>query len=100
MNIKTYDESDLRKCDHDGYKYEFIQDVPGDNPDIFGEYDNNEISDRLQEHSVYGKKDVCDPESCILYVYFKDHLSGKSFIKRLNDYITEKAKKVQDAQQF
>jgi hypothetical protein len=102
MNIKLYDETDLRtSSDSDSeFKYEFIEDVPGDNIDIFGDYDNVGITSRLREHKVFGEGDKAEPVSDIMYVYFKDLSAGKSFIKRLNAYITEKATKVQDAQQF
>jgi hypothetical protein len=103
MNVKTYDDSDLIKIDPprgDDYLYAFVQDLPGDNANIFNEHDNLSLGERLLEAGVIGKDDLAELETCIFYIYFKDLQLGRAFIQRLNKYINKKAELIQKALAF
>lgn len=107
MKVKTYDEDDLRSTDYRRFdspklkhKWEFIGDLPGDNPDLFGDWDNYEMTERLREIGALTKDDDADPEYCCSYFYFKDKKTGRRFIKKLNEYLLKKAKLIEEARSF
>lgn len=102
MEMKLYDEDDLRDTKYRSgtEPWEFIADLPGDNPDLFEDLDNHSMVERLREFGAVGADDVTDPEACCTYIYFKKKADGLRFIKKLNKYIIEKATLVEKAQNF
>lgn len=104
MQIKTYDETDLQKSEFvdDHYNYQFIADVVGDNADLLEETisDNNELYAKLKEVGALGKDDCGDPEACCFYIYFVTKKAGVDFIKKLNAYLTQKRKLLEEARAF
>ena len=54
MNVKTYDDDDLRSTDYREGKepWEFVADIPGDNPDLLDNMDNYEMEARLRAAGV------------------------------------------------
>jgi hypothetical protein len=107
VDIHFYNESDVRcepgqahSIDGKEYPYSFIADVPGDNPDVLGDYDNNILADRLQEFRAVGGDDRLDCETCCFYAYFLDRPAAVAFIKKLNAYISQKSRLIRAAQAF
>lgn len=100
MDIKTYDESDLTRQKGPNYFYGLIVDLPGDNPDLFGDMDNNDMAGRLKEKGVVGNSDSLAPEPCCFYIYFLNLKAGREFLKKLNVYITDKARMVSEARAY
>ena len=104
MQIKTYDATDLQKSEYvdDTYNYQFIADVVGDNADILEETvaDNNELYWKLKELGAIGKRDCGDTECCCFYIYFVTKKAGLEFIKKLNAYLTQKRKLLEEAKAF
>ena len=102
MEMKLYDEGDLRDTKYRSAKepWEFIADLPGDNPDLFEDLDNNSLTERLKAYGVIKECDVADPETCCSYVYFVDKRHGLRFIKKLNEYILEKARLLEQSANF
>lgn len=109
MNIHFYNESDIRTLstpkeyitiDGESYPFEFIADVPGDNPDVLGDYDNQVLADRLERFGAVGKDDRLDCEMCCFYIYFRTKEDGLKFIKKLNEYLSQKASLLLDAAAF
>jgi hypothetical protein len=106
MEIKLYDESDVVESDYQpdqrerSHKWEFIMDLPADNPDLFGDRDNYDMEEKLRIAGVIGRSDQADNESCCSYYYFKTKRAGAEFIKRLNDYISKKGRLVREANTF
>lgn len=100
MVIKTYDSSDLRPYTYDAaYKFEFIADVAGDNPDIF-EGDNHDVADKLKSLGAIGKGDELDEESGCFFIYFKTEEAGIAFLKKLSAYIRQKKNRIEKAKAF
>lgn len=106
MKLKFYDDTDIVKRDEPfilgGKKhlYEFIRDVPGDNPDVLGDYDNNELAYRLDELGAFTSGTFPDSESCCFYIYFVNLPAARAFIKKLNAYISQKARLIREARAF
>lgn len=106
MNIHFYQEDDLRTngeprvIDGDSYYYKFMADVPGDNPDVLGEYDNHVLADRLTRFGALGEGDRLDCETCCFYAYFQHKTDGLTFIQKLNDYLSRKSKLMREADAF
>lgn len=61
---------------------------------------NYEVEKKLQEAKVILPNNDCDSESCALVVNFASLKSANAFIKRLNAYLAEKAKRLVAAQSF
>jgi len=57
--------------------------------------DNYEVTDVLRKAKVLGKNDKDDPESCCSYFYFESKRDAQAFLRRLNRYMIERAKKLQ-----
>lgn len=103
MKIKTYDEEYLANRSYytdSEHKWEFIRDLPGDNPEVLEDLDNHDMHNRLKEFGAYGKNDQPDPEMCCFYIYFKDKNAGRRFIKKLNEYLMQKAALIEKASSF
>lgn len=108
MQLKTYDETDIRGQPPlcltgeatDSYNFLFMEDVAGDNYELFEARDNDDVAFRLEEAGVITSADRDAPESSILYVYFKQKKDALAFIKRLNAYLQEKARKLEDAKAY
>lgn len=105
MNIHFYKQDDLRSdqeitIDNQSYPFSFIVDVPGDNPDVLDDYDNHVLADKLALFGAIGEDDKLDCESCCFYIYFKSKSAGMSFIKKLNDYLSQKARLIRQAAAF
>jgi len=105
MNIHFYNEEDIRTqpsllIDGDTYDFMFVGDVPGDNPDVLGEYDNHILADRLERFGAVGKDDRLDCEACCFYIYFRTKNSGLEFVEKLNEYLSQKAKLMREAEAF
>ena len=100
MDVKTYDHTDLRVYDYDKkYKFEFIADVAGDNPDVF-EGDNHDVANKLKSLGAIGKEDCLDEESACFYIYFKSREAGVAFLKKLSAYIRQKKALYEKAKAF
>jgi hypothetical protein len=83
------------------YKYEFIADLIGDNPDIFEKCDDNHtVADKLKSLGAFGKEDIPDEESSCFYIYFKDKGAGVSFLRKLSAYIRHKKHLLEKARAF
>jgi hypothetical protein len=108
VNIHFYTEDDVQtprgedaiSVDGELYPFEFIADIPSDNPGALGDYDNLQVADRLERFGAVGKDDRLDCESCCFYIYFKTKKDGLTFIKKLNDYLSQKARLIRDAAVF
>lgn len=106
MELKLYDDEDIRKeethVSFDGkkYPYAFIADVPGDNPDVLGEYDNIKLAIRLEEFKAITKGMKLTCEVCCFYGYFESLMIARAFIKKLNAYISQKSRLMREAQAF
>jgi hypothetical protein len=105
MQIHLYDDSDIRQgqsYEFGGveYPYAFIADVPGDNPDTLGDYDNNKLADRLEAADSKVSGAIVDPETCCFYAYFKTMKGAKEFVQKLNQYIMKKSELLRKAVAF
>ena len=105
MNIHLYSEDDIRseknvEIDGESYPFSFVADVPGDNPDVLGEYDNHALADRLTRFKAMGEEDRLDCESCCFYAHFRRKQDGLSFVKKLNAYISQKSRLIREANAF
>jgi len=106
MELKLYSDDDIRKdavpYTYQGkeYPYSFISDVPGDNPDVLGEFDNHQLADRLTEHKAVTGAVLLDCETCCFYAYFTNLPAARAFIKKLNAYISQKARLIREAHAF
>ena len=105
MEIKTYDDEDLQdyvtaEDDVPRYSYQFIADLPGDNPDLFSTMDNHDMCERLVARGVITPQMTADEESCCFYIYFTCREDGRKFISALNSYLLKKAEKLQDALEY
>lgn len=106
MKLRFYDESDIQVAnkpyhfDNKTYPFEFIADVPGDNPDVLGDYDNNYLADKLQRFCALGKGDKLDCESSCFYIYFTTKTAGLAFLKKLNAYLSQKSRLLREAESF
>jgi len=105
MDLHLYSGDDLRNSqsltiDGNEYKFSFIADVPGDNPDVFGEFDNHELADRLQRFKAIGDDDRLDCEMCCFYIYFQRKEDGLAFIQKLNAYISQRSRLLREAEAF
>lgn len=104
MEIKTYDHTDLRSTDYRNdkdYKFEFIADLVGDNPEVFEECDDNHaVANKLKSLGAFGKGDVPDEEASCFYIYFKDKSAGMAFLKKLSAYIRQKKHLLEKAKAF
>ena len=105
MNIHFYKQDDIQgnrkvTIDNRSYPFSFIVDVPGDNPDVLEDYDNNVLADKLTLFGAIGRGDKLDCESCCFYIYFKSKGAGLTFIKKLNDYLSQKARLIRQAAAF
>ena len=103
MKVNTYTDDDLQ--DRGVHKDEsrqwgFITDIPGDNPDLLGDMDNNELQVRLQEFGALPEGATADCETCCSYYYFKDKAAGRKFITKLNQYLLKKAELSETARSF
>ena len=61
--------------------------------------DNHEVEAKLISAGVVSHDEV-DSESCEFVAYFQDHTDAKAFIKKLNTYLVEKARRSQEADNF
>ena len=105
MNIHFYNEEDLRaqppmSIDGETYHFAFIGDVPGDNPDTLGDYDNHLLASRLERFGAVGKEDRLDCEACCFYIYFRTKSAGLLFVEKLNSYLNKKACLLREAMAF
>jgi len=106
MNIHFYQENDIRlssesnNIDGKEYPFTFIADVPGDNPDVLGDYDNHVLADRLTRFGALGEDDRLDCESCCFYAFFAHKVDGLAFIERLNSYLSQKSRLLREAEAF
>jgi hypothetical protein len=107
MQIKTYDETDLRELtctdsQNVKFKYQFIADVAGDNIDVFEDIsiDNNELGTKMWELGAVGARDCLDTESCCFYIYFKTKKDGIAFLKKLSAYLIQKKKLLEEAKAY
>ena len=108
MDVHFYKKDDLRHLgaeeaptiDGTVYPYAFIADVPGDNPDVLGDYDNHALADRLTQFKAIGPSDRLDCESCCFYAYFQEKEDGVNFVRRLNAYISQKSRLIRAANSF
>ena len=80
------------------YGFTFMADVPGDNPDVLGEYDNHILADKLTRFGAVGDNDRLDCETCCFYMYFQQKVDGIAFIKKLNAYLSQKARLLREAE--
>jgi hypothetical protein len=104
MEIKIYDHSDLRSTDYRDdkkYKFEFIADLLGDNPEIFEDCgDNHGVANKLKQLGAFGKGDSPDEEAACFYIYFRDKAAGVNFLKKLSAYIRQKKSLIETAKAF
>jgi hypothetical protein len=105
MNIHFYSEDDIRTqppfdIDGEEYKFAFIADVPGESPDVLGDYDNHLLATRLERFGAVGSDDRLDCESCCFYIYFRTKQAGFNFITKLNAYLSQKAQLLREAATF
>ena len=101
MVIETYEFEDLRDAPEGAdHRYEFIADLPGDNPDIFRDMDNQQALVRLNERGVLDNEMRPEVEVACFYIYFTTQEAGRRFISKLNGYIINKAKKLEEASEF
>lgn len=61
--------------------------------------DNHDVEARLLREGVV-THDETDSESCEFCAYFQDHIDAKAFIKKLNTYLVEKARRCQEAGEY
>jgi len=54
----------------------------------------------LKKQKVIGKTDHPDTEICCFYIYFKTKQNGEKFIKKLNEYLKQKAELIEKARSF
>ena len=107
MEIKTYEDEDLQEVSVEselatksGFKFMFVADLPGDNPDLFPDLDNKMLTERLKEKGVIDAQMSADPEDCVFYIYFAHREHGRRFISAINHYLLAKAEKLSEAQGF
>lgn len=106
MEVKTYDETDLRPQDiedlkKDGFEFSFIEDVAGDNADLFDfETNNHTIANKLKELGAVDKDVLLDCESSCFYAYFKTKKAGVAFVKKLSSYLLQKKSLLEKAKEF
>jgi hypothetical protein len=106
FKIKTYDESDLRpiqfeELQRDGFEFSFIEDIVGDNFELFGqELDNKSLGNRLKEMGAVDRDAVLDCESSCFYAHFKTKKSGTAFIKKLSTYLIQKRSLLEKAKEY
>jgi len=102
MEVHTYSDDDILSTSYRNGEqpWEFIADIPGDNSDLLGDFDNNMMVDHLKECGAVQDCDVVDPEVCCFYIYFKDKNAGRRFIKGLNNYLLMKAQLFEKARSF
>lgn len=101
MEIKTYDHTDLQVMEDNSskFKFKFIADVAGDNPDVF-DGDNHLVANKLKSLGALGREDGLDEESSCFYIYFKTREAGIAFLKKLSAYIKQKKTLVEKARDF
>jgi hypothetical protein len=108
VNVHFYSEDDIRHheasevtvIDGKSYAFSFIADVPGDNPDVLGDYDNRVLADRLTRFGALGKDDRLDCEICCFYAYFRRNTDGLAFLRKLNAYLSQKSRLIREANAF
>lgn len=68
---------------------------------LFDDCDSNyEVEQKLKQAKVILPNNLCDSESCALVVNFASLKSANAFVKRLNAYLVEKAKRLAAARSF
>ena len=102
MNIKMYEDEDILDSHQEStkHKYEFIADLVGDNSDIFAEWTNEELFERLQEREVLARCPDAVLSGDCLYVHFGTREDARKFIGKLNEYIMHKAKLLESFQDY
>ena len=109
MEVKKYDHTDLRELDperkkHEGFAFEFIADVVGDNPDLFAveddAVDDVSFSVKLESLGAFGKNDKIEAEASCLWVYFRCRADGTAFLHKLTAYLVQKAKLIDKAKGY
>lgn len=63
-------------------------------------WDNYEVAKKLTQAGVIDEACLEDSEASQMFVYFKTREGGEEFIRRLNDYIKEKFKRLKEANDF
>jgi len=106
MNLKLYDETDIQEKPEqqsesgEAFRFSFVRDLPGDNPDVLGDYNNVELARKLQELGAFGPDDQLDPEVGCFYAYFNTRKDAWEFIRKLNAYVGQKARLLQEAKAY
>jgi hypothetical protein len=75
-----------QKADHDGRWGTISADLRCKSA-FPGDYDNNEIEDRLRKAKVIKAKHTTDSEAGSFHIYFKTKADAHSFIEHVNRYI-------------
>lgn len=102
MNIKMYEDEDILDSHQENskHKHEFIADLVGDNADIFDDWTNEELFERLQERKVLAPCPAAFLNGDCVYVHFDTREDARKFIGRLNEYIMNKAKLLEAFQDY
>ncbi len=85
-------EEDISDLFNDGTVYSFYYSMVSTCAPLFNEmYDNYEVADCLKKAGVINEECSEDSESCGLGVYFDSEVKARGFIKRLNEFLIERA---------
>ena len=82
---------DINEPEGDEKYYSFIGNLAYDDRDIFYDCDDNHgVTELLESQGVLGEDDILDPEMCCSYFYFRTKEAARSFIDRLNAFVTKR----------
>jgi len=90
---------DLQPLEDKTY-YVFIANIAHGYSQIFPDMDNYDIEDRLWHRGVIRSHNRRGSEFCELVIFFYSLEDARGFLDRLNNYISQKIKKFEDALNF